>query len=273
MSDTYYFGHLVEQFEFRQNKTPAKYAWITVERNEGQVFKTQIEQMAGFCTDEIDIIVVDGASNDGSVNAEHLGSIGVKCLLISHANEGFSRDLQIGLIYALRNGYSGVITVDGNGKDSCERIDGFINSLNLGYDYVQGSRFIAGGGHMNTPILRLLAIKLLAAPSACFFSRHKITDPTNDFRGYSRKLLTNDYLGLGENIFQGYNLVSFVPVVAGRKNLLIKEIPVLRSYPRHGTVPTKIVTYKQWVQIFLDLFRSGFGKFSRFPEETRELLF
>jgi dolichol-phosphate mannosyltransferase len=273
MSDTYYFGHLVEQFEFKQNKTPAKYAWITVERNEGQVFKTQIEQMAGLRTDEIDIIVVDGASNDGSVNIEHLRSIGVKCLLKSHANVGFSRDLQIGLIYALRNGYSGVITVDGNGKDSLERIDKFIDSLNLGFDYVQGSRFIAGGGHMNTPLLRLLAIKLLAAPSAHFFSRHKITDPTNGFRGYSRKLLLNDYLGLGKNIFYGYNLVSFIPVVAGRKKLLIREIPVFRSYPRHGTVPTKIVTFKQWMQIFLDLFRSGYGKFTSFPEETMESLF
>ena len=68
MSDTYYFGHLVEQFEFRQNKTPAKYAWITVERNEGQVFKTQIEQMAGICTDEIDIIVVDEDGKEKKIN-------------------------------------------------------------------------------------------------------------------------------------------------------------------------------------------------------------
>jgi dolichol-phosphate mannosyltransferase len=272
MNKAYYFGHLVEHHHFSDDNSRAKYAWITVERNEGDVFKHQVEQMALLRTPEIDIIVVDGASTDGSVDADHLRSIGVKNLLISHAKEGFSRDLQIGLIYAVRNGYSGVITVDGNGKDSCETIDKFIDALEMGFDYIQGSRFIAGGGHLHTPILRLIAIKLLAAPFAHFFSGHRITDPTNGFRGYSRHLLTNGYLGLGKNIFCGYNLVSFIPVVAGRENLLIKEIPVFRSYPRHGTVPTKIVTYNQWIQIFLDLFRSGYGKFKRFPDELAESL-
>ncbi len=270
MIKNHYFGHIVEEFQFSEFKKPSKYAWVTVERNEGNVFKSQIEKMASLLKDQIDIIVVDGASTDGSVSSEHLQKIGVRSLLVSHAGEGFSRDLQIGLIYAIRNGYSGVVTVDGNGKDSCEKIDQFIESLDAGFDYVQGSRFLPGGGHRNTPTLRLIAIKLLASPFAHFFSGHKITDPTNGFRGYSRKLLTNKYLGLGENIFYGYNLVSFIPVVAGREKLMIREIPVFRNYPPTGTVPTKIVTYTQWIEIFLDLFRSGYGKFKRFPEEKIE---
>jgi dolichol-phosphate mannosyltransferase len=267
-----FFGHLVEQFEFREGDKLSKYAWITVERNEGNLFKAQIERMAGLLTEKIDIIVVDGGSTDGSISIEHLQRIGVKSLLISHANEGFSRDLQIGLIHAIRKGYEGVITVDGNGKDSCESVDEFIKCLDAGYDFVQGSRFLPGGGHMNTPFLRLIAIKVLASPFAYIFSGHKITDPTNGFRGYSKNLLLNAYLGLGQNIFQGYNLVSFIPVVAGREGLRIKEIPVLRNYPPTGTVPTKIVTYKQWIEIFLDLFRSGYGKFRKFPNEHTEAL-
>ena len=273
MNNSIFFGQLVEQFELTAEDKRAKYAWITVERNEGELFKAQIEKMAGLLTEKIDIIVVDGGSTDGSVSIEHLRSIGVKSLLISHAKEGFSRDLQIGLIHAIRKGYEGVITVDGNGKDSCERIDQFINCLDAGYDYVQGSRFLPGGGHMNTPFLRLIAIKLFASPFAYIFSGHKVTDPTNGFRGYSKKLLLNAYLGLGENIYHGYNLVSFIPVVAGRERLKIREIPVLRNYPPTGTVPTKIVTCRQWIEIFLDLFRSGYGKFRKFPYEHTESLF
>jgi len=272
MSSQYYFGQLVEQFHFRGENTRAKYAWITVEKNEGVVFEKQISRMAQLQNSDVDIIVVDGGSTDGSVEVDHLKSIGVNTLLISHAKAGFSRDLQIGLIYAMRNGYSGVVTIDGNGKDSCEKIDQFIHALDLGFDYIQGSRFIIGGEHLNTPILRLIGIKLLAAPITHFFSKHKITDPTNGFRGYSRKLLTSDYLGLGTNIYNGYNLVSFIPIVAGKEELLIKELPVSRSYPNLGIVPTKIISYKQWIEIFLDLFRAGFGKFKKFPENECELI-
>ena len=270
MINQYYFGQLVEELHFKVENPRAKYAWITVEKNEGLEFEKQINRMAQLQNSDVDIIVVDGGSTDGSVKIDHLKAIGVNTLLISHAKAGFSRDLQIGLIYAMRNGYSGVITVDGNGKDSCERINQFIHALDLGFDYIQGSRFIVGGEHLNTPILRLIGIKLLAAPITHFFSKHKITDPTNGFRGYSRNLLTSKYLSLGTNIYNGYNLVSFIPVVAGKEELLIKEIPVSRNYPSSGIVPTKIISYKQWIQIFLDLFRAGFGKFEKFPENESE---
>lgn len=36
------------------------------------------------------------------------------------------------------------------------------------YDFIQGSRFIGGGYHENTPISRVLAIKLFANPLLSF---------------------------------------------------------------------------------------------------------
>lgn len=44
----------------------------------------------------------------------------------------------MGIYWALERGYRGVITIDGNNKDSIEDIPRFIQKLEEGYDFVQG---------------------------------------------------------------------------------------------------------------------------------------
>lgn len=267
-----FFGNSVDHFHFAEASLRAKYAWIVVVRNEGNTFVNQIKKMSEISSIDLDIIIVDGESTDGSVEVAHLNSLGVNSLLVSRAKQGFSHDLQIGLIYAMRCGYLGVVTVDGNGKDSLESVNQFKLALDQGFDFIQGSRFKKGGGHENTPLLRLFGIRFLAAPITSFFSRQRITDPTNGFRGYSRKLLLNPKLGLGSNLYLGYNLVSYIPICAGKEKLRIKEVPVFRKYPHFGKIPTKIVSPIQWLQIFFDLFRSGFGRFEEYPSNLSEQL-
>jgi dolichol-phosphate mannosyltransferase len=267
-----FFGNSVDYFQLAETASKNRYVWLVVVRNEGQTFVNQIEKMSMIKSVDLDIMVIDGGSTDGSVEVGHLKSIGVDSLLVSHAKEGFSHDLQIGLIHAMRRGYVGVVTVDGNGKDSLESVNQFILALEQGFDFIQGSRFKKGGGHENTPFMRLFGIRFLAAPITSFFSKKRITDPTNGFRGYSRNLLLNSKLGLGRNIYLGYNLVSYIPICAGKEKLTMKEIPVFRKYPRFGKVPTKIVSPSQWIQIFFDLFRSGFRKFDEYPPQFSESL-
>lgn len=48
----------------------------------------------------------------------------------------------MGLHFALTFGYKGVLTIDGNNKDSIEDVPEFVAKLKEGYDLVQGSRFI-----------------------------------------------------------------------------------------------------------------------------------
>src|SRR5450759_2420133 len=61
-------------------------------------------------------------------------------------------------------GYQGIIAVDGNGKDGVEAIDAFVEKLQAGFDYVQGSRYIAGGRAINTPIDRKIGGRFIHAP-------------------------------------------------------------------------------------------------------------
>ena len=66
--------------------------------------------------------------------------------------------------YALRQGYDGILQIDGNNKDGFEAIPEFIKGLQEGYDYVQGSRFIKGGVATNTPWARWFGVRFLASP-------------------------------------------------------------------------------------------------------------
>jgi len=58
------------------------------------------------------------------------------------------------------------------------------------YDHIQGSRFIDGGRGINTPLERLIAIRILHAPLISFAARRRHTDSTNGFRAYSARCWT-----------------------------------------------------------------------------------
>jgi dolichol-phosphate mannosyltransferase len=234
-----------------------KYAWLVVERNEGNRLTKQLEKMRDYKMD-LDIIIVDGDSNDGTKEILLAENSGIRDVLISRAKSGFSTDLQIGLIYIAEQGYAGAITSDGNGKDSVSDVGKFIKLLDNGVDFIQGSRFLELGNHSNTPRLRYLGIRFISSPYTSIIARIKITDTTNGFRGYSQKLLLDERLKLSQRFFGGYSLVSYIPFFVARNDLKFSEVSVRRDYPDQGATPTKIVSWSQWLQILLDLLRATF---------------
>ncbi len=66
--------------------------------------------------------------------------------------------LRCAYAFALEQGYQGIVTIDGNDKDDPQAIPRFILALSDGVDFVQASRFVAGGKAENTPLSRDLAI-------------------------------------------------------------------------------------------------------------------
>ena len=50
----------------------------------------------------------------------------------------------MGIHWALTRGYQGILTIDGNNKDSIESVPLFLEKLGEGFDLVQGRRFIKG---------------------------------------------------------------------------------------------------------------------------------
>lgn len=213
--------------------------------NEGQRIVDQLARVQ-VLNPAVDVIVVDGGSTDGSNEPELQRGLGVRTLLIKRDRGKLGAQLRMGMAYALSQGYDGVITVDGNGKDDVSAVPAFVAALESGADFVQGSRFVRGGQAVNTPVSRHLAITLIHAPVVSLAARKRYTDTTNGFRGHSARLLQDPRIAPFRDVFNSYELLAYLPIRASRLGYECREIPVTRAYPE-GEVPTKI--HGLWGQI------------------------
>lgn len=246
----------VPQYHLREFKTKShQYCVCIPVINEGIKIKKQLDRMK-LITDEVDIIILDGGSTDGSLNDQFLIENNVRAILTKQDRGKLSAQLRMGFAYALKEGYNGIITVDGNNKDSVESIPSFIKKLEEGYDFIQGSRYVIGGTEINTPLSRKLAIKFIHAPFISLMSGFRYTDTTNGFRAHSRRLLLDDRLQPFRDVFNTYELLAYLSVKSPKLGYRVIEIPVMRSYPK-GKVPTKISPIRgNWllIKVLLNLF-------------------
>ena len=109
--------------------------------NEGVRILKELQRAQKAGVDKLcDILICDGGSTDGSMEPERLKKLGVNGLLTKLGPGRQGAQLRMGISYALGRGYAGVLTIDGNNKDSIESVPLFIKKLREGYDLVQGSR-------------------------------------------------------------------------------------------------------------------------------------
>jgi len=241
----------------------AKYCLCIPVINEGERIINQLKNINKLGIDKIvDIIICDGGSSDGSCDPKILSSLGVNALLTKNDSGKLSAQLRMGYFWSLQRGYEGIITVDGNGKDSIESVLLFIKKLDDGYDFIQGSRFIDDGKAINTPFLRYIGLKLLHAPIISIAAKFKFTDTTNGFRGYSKKYLNHKNVQPFRNIFDSYELLSYLSVRASQLGLKVCEVPVTRSYPQNGKIPTKISFLKGNYNLLKILIKTWRGEYN-----------
>jgi dolichol-phosphate mannosyltransferase len=229
--------------------------------NEGERIKRQLKEMKTYAS-EIDILILDGGSTDGSTSDANMQESNVRALLVKTGAGKLSAQLRMGYAYALEQGYEGIITIDGNGKDGVEAIPTIIEYLDKGYDYVQGSRFVKGGQAIRTPVMRLMAIRLIHAPALSLAAKYWLTDTTNGFRGYSRKYLLDPRVQPFRGIFSTYELLAYLSVRATQIGLRAIEIPVRREYPASGEVPTKISHFRGNFLLLQTIFYTMIGRFN-----------
>lgn len=228
--------------------------------NEGEKLHKQLQRMKN-ANLSVDIVVSDGGSTDGSTDTQTLKELGVNTLLVKKEIGKLGSQMRIAFSWAIENGYKGVVVIDGNNKDSVENINDFVEKLELGYDHIQGSRFIPGGHAINTPISRLLGLKLLHVPMMRLASGFKYTDTTNGFRAYSKKLLLADNMAVFRDVFTSYEFHYYLAIEAVKQGYKCVEIPVTRIYPK-GKVPTKISPIKGNINVIKTLFKACAGDFN-----------
>jgi dolichol-phosphate mannosyltransferase len=256
-------GWQLPEYEVREfSRRRTRYCVAIPVLNEGERISAELEDMARNGIPRMaDILILDGDSSDGSTDPSFLRAYNVRALLVKKGSGRLSSQLRMGYAWAMLQGYEGVITIDGNHKDGVDAIPSFISELEAGWDFVQGSRFIPGGRAINTPWMRLLAIRMLHAPLLSLSAGFRYTDTTNGFRGYSRRLLLDPRVHPFRNVFATYELLAYLSMRAPRSGHRVKEIPVTRRYPAHG-IPTKISFFKGNFELLEILLKVVAGRFN-----------
>ena len=228
--------------------------------NEGQRILSLLSKIKELnITSLIDIIIVDGGTTDGSL--DDLEQYQVNTLILKTGKGKLSAQLLCAYDFAIDRGYQGILTIDGNDKDDPSAIPSFIEKLKEGFDFVQASRFIAGGVAVNTPKSRDFAIKYIHAPVLSLASGFHWTDTTQGFRGYSLKLLSDSRVNIFRECFSGYELLAYLNYIAPRLKFKCIEMPTKRSYPK-GKAPTKISSFKGNLEVLKVLFNTVLGKYN-----------
>ena len=234
--------------------------------NEGERIHHELQRARDHhISNAADIVLCDGGSTDGSTEETILKQLEVNTLLVKQDTGKQGAQLRMGIWWALQRGYKGIITIDGNDKDSIEDVPSFIAKLEEGYDLVQGSRFIPGGKGINTPFIRNISVRLIHAPIISLTAHHHFTDTTNAFRGYSAKYLKDERVQPLRDIFMTYELLAYLSVRATQIGMKAIEIPVTRAYPKAGKTPTKISFFKGNSNLMKVLIKNMFGAYK--PKE------
>ena len=228
--------------------------------NEGDRIRGQLTQIAKEKL-PIDVVVADGGSTDGSLAQSFVQTAGLRAVLVKTGPGKLSAQLRMAYAWCIQQGYEGIVTIDGNGKDGVEAIAQMITKLEDGYDYVQGSRYMPGGVAENTPFERTVANRFIHAPLLSLSGRHWFTDTTNGFRAYSVRYLLHPKVQPFRAVFMNYELLFYLTIRAGQLGLNISQIPVKRSYPTTVITPTKINGFKGKFDLLFQTFAAAFGRF------------
>lgn len=237
------------------------YALVIPVINEGDRIRAQLLRTRD-ANLPVDVIVADGGSTDGSLDPEFIAAAGVHAILTKTGPGKLSAQLRMAYAWCLQQGYTGIITMDGNGKDGVEAVVDMVKQLERGYDYVQGSRYLPGGASENTPLERTVANRGIHAPLLSLAGRHWYTDTTNGFRAYSARYLLDPRVQPFRDVFQRYELLFYLTVRAGQIGMKVSQVPVQRRYPANSAVPTKIEGVSGKLSVLKQTFAAAMGRFS-----------
>lgn len=166
----------------------------------------------------VDVLVVDDGSADTTAQEAGQTSASVASLPF---NLGIGGAVQTGFRYALQEGYSCVVQVDGDGQhDTAYLKDILAPIFEAKADMTIGSRFIGPFIGYRSSFVRRIGINFFAHLIS-FLTGYSVTDPTSGFRAYNKRAI---------KVFAESYPYDFPEpeaiVVAQRAGLRVQEVPV-----------------------------------------------
>lgn len=223
--------------------------------NEGDKIRRVMQK---FCNDDLyDLLIIDDASTDGAL--ENLPAGRSIVVMRNEKQKGAGFGVRRILEYARNKGYDAVFFVSGNDKDDPADIVKLKNAIEKGFDLVQGSRYLPGGGYGQMPLYRRIATQYVHPFLFSLFSGRRITDSTNGFRAVRLSLLSDSRINLNQVWLNEYELEPYLFFKAIRLEYKVTEVPVTKIYPSKAQGYTKMKPFSGWWSILRPLFYLGLG--------------
>lgn len=160
------------------------------------------------------VVIDDGSTDATSAVATQAGAI----VLRHDVNRGKGAALKTGFAWALENGFDGVITLDADGQHLASEIPKFVRTA----EESDAELIIGGRAHLFQQMLpRRRIANRFSAWCIAGASGAAISDSQSGFRYYSSDLLRSTPLHT-----DGFDMESEVIVVAGKRGLPIRTIPI-----------------------------------------------
>jgi dolichol-phosphate mannosyltransferase len=177
---------------------------------------------------DYDVVVI----NDGSTDDTPSYIAKFNFPVVTHPyNRGAGGAIKSAISYARDNKYDVVCVLAGNDKDDPREAGKLIDMVRNGdADYVQGSRFAAGGTHENTPAFRHVMVKVHATMFRVL-TGYSGTDALNGFRAYRTSLFDDPKIDVFQDWLDKYELETYLHYKVLKGGYRIAEVGVSKTYP------------------------------------------
>lgn len=207
------------------------------------------ERMAWDVVDEF--LVIDDGSTDRTAEVARQGGARVVSL---------DRDRGIG--FAIRRiirdaqakRYDVLVILAGNNKDDPQEIPLLLDKIaDEGADFVQGSRWLAGGGYGgDMPFYRVLATRWHPILMS-LVTRRRVSESTNGFRAIRMSFFDDPRIDLDQSWLDQYELEPYILYKALTLDFQHAEVPVHKIYPPKELGITKMKPVVGWWSILRPL--------------------
>lgn len=223
--------------------------------NEGDKIKRVLERFNDYKC--YDVLLIDDGSTDGSLN--HIKEAKSIKKIVNNKSFGAGYGTRQIIDYAKDHGYEAIFFVSGNDKDRAEDIDKLKKTIEEGYDFVQGSRYLPGGKHGQMPFYRKVSTRWIHPLLFSFISGQWISDSTNGFRAVKTSLCTDQRINLNQTWLDQYELEPYLFYKAIKCGFKVTEVPVTKIYPPKTEGYTKMKPFSGWWSILRPLVFLGLG--------------
>jgi glycosyltransferase involved in cell wall biosynthesis len=239
----------------RSDQNASKISVVIPAKNEAANIAWVLRQMPP-TVDEI--VLVDGHSIDGTVEVATRERSDI--VVTQEQRRGKGAALQAG--FAAATGDI-VVMLDADGSMHPAEIGRYVALLNSGFDFVKGSRFMAGGTSTDITALRRLGNRgLLALTNVIYGTR--FTDLCYGFCAFRRTALSALPLSA-----TGFEIETELVVRATMAGLRISEVPSVESPRRYGQ--SNLRTFRDGRRVLWTLLRerASFRRMSARPNGIR----